>query len=116
MSLTLACLSHWGNAEELRTLLQEAGFGHVEVTPRSLEISLSSPERFVQLTVTGAATSVPSFMQMNPEGRSALVEAIAGELEPLIRSRTEGSKLLLPMATYMALASGATQSDSVRPR
>lgn len=105
-----------GNAEELRTLLQETGFGHVEVTPRSLEISLSSPERFVQLTVTGAATSVPSFMQMNPEGRSALVEAIAGELEPLIRSRTEGSKLLLPMATYMALASGATQSDSVRPR
>src|SRR3546814_1326010 len=90
------------NAEELRTLLQEAGFGHVEVTPRSLEISLPSPERFVQLTVTGAATSVPSFMKMNPEERSALFGAIAGELETLIRRRHEERKLVFPILTHIA--------------
>ena len=94
-----------GSAAELRTLLEEGGFRHVEVTPRSLEIRLPSPERFVQLTVAGAATSVPSFMRMDPEARSALVEAIAGELEPLIRSRTEGRELVFPMSTNLARAS-----------
>jgi SAM-dependent methyltransferase len=94
-----------GDANALRTLLQEAGFGHVEVTPRSLEIRLPSPERFVQITVTGAATSVPAFMRMSAETRSALVEAIAGELEQFIRSRTDGGELAFPMSTNMALAS-----------
>ena len=59
----------------------------------------------MQLTVAGAGTSVPSFKQMNPEARSALVEAIAGELEALIRSRTEGGELAFRMSTNMALAS-----------
>jgi SAM-dependent methyltransferase len=94
-----------GDAGELRALLREADFRHVDVTPRSLEIRLPSPERFVQITVTGAATSVPSFMQMNPEARSALVEAIADELEPLIRSRAEGGELVLTMSTNIALTS-----------
>jgi ubiquinone/menaquinone biosynthesis C-methylase UbiE len=93
-----------GDGEELRTLLQEADFRHVEVTPRSIDVRLPSPERFVQITVTGAATSVLSFMQMDPEARSALIEAVAGELEPLIRSGTEDGELVLPMSTNIALA------------
>jgi SAM-dependent methyltransferase len=92
-----------GDAGALRALLQEAGFGHIEITRRSLEIRLPSPERFVQLTVAGAATSVPAFISMSPEARSALVDAIAGELEPLIRSYTDGD-LRFPMSTHIALA------------
>ena len=59
----------------------------------------------MQLTVAGAATSVPAFMRMSPKARSALVEAIAGELDPLIRSRTEGGELALSMYTNIAPAS-----------
>jgi hypothetical protein len=92
-----------GYAGTLRAGLQEAGFGRIEITRRSLEIRLFSPERFVQLTVAGAATSVPAFISMSPEPRSALVDAIAGELEPLIRSYTDGD-LRFPMSTHMAFA------------
>ena len=53
------------DAEELRALLSDAGFQRTEVTPRSLDIHLPSPERFVQLTVLGAATSVPAFAQLD---------------------------------------------------
>ena len=48
------------DAEELRTLLSDAGFQRIAMTPRSLTIHLPAPERFVQLTVLGAATSIPS--------------------------------------------------------
>lgn len=78
-----------GDAGELRALFQEAGFGRIEVAPRSLEIRLPSPERFVQLTVSGAATSVPAFMRLSPEARSELVEAIAGDLAPVIEGYIE---------------------------
>jgi hypothetical protein len=42
---------------------------------------------------------------MAPEDRAALVAAIAGELQALIRSRTQGGQLIFSMSTHMALAS-----------
>jgi hypothetical protein len=93
-----------GDADELEGLLRETGFRRIEVTPRALEIRLPSPEHFVQLTVAGAATSVPAFIRMSPEARSKLVEAVAGELEPAIRSYSEGGELVFPMSTHIALA------------
>jgi ubiquinone/menaquinone biosynthesis C-methylase UbiE len=61
------------DADELRTLLGDAGFQSIEISPRSLNIHLPSPERFVQLTVLGAATSIPAFAQLDAAARSALV-------------------------------------------
>jgi SAM-dependent methyltransferase len=49
-----------GDPEELRMVLREGRFDRIEITPRSLAVSLPSPELFVQLTVRGAATSVPT--------------------------------------------------------
>lgn len=73
------------NAEELRTLLHDAGFRNVRIIERSLEIRLPAPERFVHLTVLGAATSIPAFSQMDSTTRTELVEAVTRETEPIIR-------------------------------
>lgn len=94
-----------GGAEELQALLQEAGFRQVDVTSRTLEVRFPSPDHFVRLSVTGAATSVPAFMQMNAEARSALIEAVAEELDPLIRSGIEDGELVFPLSTNIVHAS-----------
>lgn len=93
-----------GDAGELGSLLQEAGFRRIEVSPHSLDIRLPSPERFVQLTVAGAATSVPAFMRLSPDARSELVEAVAGGLHAMIDRDTEDGELVLPMSTHIASA------------
>ncbi len=92
------------DAEELRALLSTAGFQRIEITPRSLDIRLPSPERFVQFTVLGAATSIPAFTRLDTTARSALVEAIAGEIEPVVRRYSSGDELTFPMSTHIAVA------------
>ncbi len=92
------------DAEELRALLSDAGFQRTEVTPRSLDIHLPSPERFVQLTVLGAATSVPAFAQLDAAARSALVEAVTLETEAVAQRYRDGDKLTFPMSTHIAVA------------
>lgn len=95
--------SLWDDAE-LRTLLGDADFQRIEVTPRSLDIHLPSPERFVQLTVLGAATSIPAFAQLDSAARAALVDAVTGETEVVMQHYRDGDNLTFPMSTHIAVA------------
>jgi ubiquinone/menaquinone biosynthesis C-methylase UbiE len=92
------------DAEELRTLLANAGFPRIEIASRSLEIHLPEPERFVQLTVLGAASSVPAFGRLGEPARSALVEAVSQEANRVARRYSRGDTLAFPMSAHIALA------------
>jgi ubiquinone/menaquinone biosynthesis C-methylase UbiE len=93
-----------GDAEALRTLLGDAGLQRLAITPRSLQIHLPAPERFVQLTVLGAATSVPAFAHLETAARSALVEAVSSEAQAVAQRYREGDTLTFPMSTHIAVA------------
>ena len=103
LSDVASSFSLW-NAEELSALLSDSGFQRTGVTPRSLDIHLPSPERFVQLTVLGAATSVPAFARLDAAARGALVEAVALETEAVAQHYRVGSRLVFPMSTHIAVA------------
>jgi hypothetical protein len=92
------------DADELRTLLDNAGFQRIEIFPRSLNIHLPSRERFVQLTVLGAATSIPAFAELDAAARSALVEVVTDETELVTHRYHDGDKLIFPMYTHIAVA------------
>jgi ubiquinone/menaquinone biosynthesis C-methylase UbiE len=92
------------DAEELRTLLKEAGFERIAIMPRSLEVRLPTPERFVQLTVLGAATSVPAFARLDAAARGALVQAVSEETEPVAQRYRRGDTLALQMSAHIAAA------------
>lgn len=100
------------DAEELRTLLANAGFPRIEITSRSLEIHLPEPERFVQLTVLGAASSVPAFARLGEVARSALVEAVSQETNRMASRYSQGDKLAFPMSAHIALAHASSVSRS----
>jgi SAM-dependent methyltransferase len=92
------------DAEELRALLNDAGFKRADVTPRAIDVHLPSPERFVHLTVLGAATSVPAFAQLDATARMELVEAVAVETEAIAQHYRDGEKLTFSMSTHIAVA------------
>lgn len=91
------------DADELRVLLENTGFQRITVTPQSLEIRLPSPELFVQLTVTGAATSVPAFAHMDVATHTTLVAAVARELNPLFCSYIQVDELVISIHTHIAI-------------
>jgi SAM-dependent methyltransferase len=92
------------DADELRTLLSDAGFQRIAVTPRSLTMHLPAPERFVQLTVLGAATSIPAFAQLDAAARAALVAAVTNEIQAVAQRYRDGDTLTFPMFTHIAVA------------
>jgi hypothetical protein len=93
-----------GNADELRTLLSEAGLQHIALTPRSLTMHLPAPERFVQLTVLGAATSIPAVAHLDAAAHTALVAAVTSETQEVAQRYRDGNTLTFPMFTHIAVA------------
>jgi SAM-dependent methyltransferase len=92
------------SADELRTLLSDAGFQRLVMTPWSLTIHLPAPERFVQLTVLGAATSIPAVAHLDAAARAALVAAVTSETQAVAQRYRDGDMLTFPMFTHIVEA------------
>ena len=92
------------NSDELYTLLSGAGFQYIEITPRSLSIRMPEPERFVQFSILGAATSVPAFASMDAIERFALVEKVRAKTHAIIQGFRDGDSLAFSMETNIAIA------------
>jgi hypothetical protein len=96
--------------------LSDAGFRRITITPRSLDIRLPWPERFVELTVLGAATSVPAFARLDAAMRAAVVEAVGVTTRPVIeRYRGGGDTLAFPMFAHLALGYARDGGHRRRP-
>jgi SAM-dependent methyltransferase len=101
---TVAVSFSLGDAKELHTLLSDAGFQRLAMTPRSLTIHLPVPERFVQLTVLGAATSIPAVAHLDAAARAALVAAVTSETQGVAQRYRDGNTQTFPMFTHIAVA------------
>ena len=58
----------------------------------------------MELTVLGAATTIPAFAQLDTAARSALVETVSLEIEAVTQRYRDGDKLTFPMSTHIAVA------------
>lgn len=93
-----------GDADELRTLLDSAGFECMEIKPASLTVQFPSPERWVALTLFASAAVLPEFSEMDAESRSALVQTVGQEIDATLREYVEGDKVSFPMHAHIAVA------------
>jgi SAM-dependent methyltransferase len=92
------------DAEALRVLFVEAGFGNVEILPISTTVRFPEPERFVPLAVTSSAAAVPAFVELEAPERAALLETVRGEVEPIVREYREADAVTFPMFAHVAVA------------
>lgn len=65
---------------------------------------MPSPERFVELTVLGAASSVPAFARLGEKERAELVAAVSDETDRVAEHFRDGDALRFPMLTHIAVA------------
>jgi hypothetical protein len=93
-----------GDAEELRTFLEGAGFERIAIRPELLTVRLPSPERFSSLTVMAAASVVPLFAQLDRPARTALVETVKAEIDTTLQKYVEGDTVTVPLAAHIAVA------------
>jgi ubiquinone/menaquinone biosynthesis C-methylase UbiE len=93
-----------GDAEELRALLNEAGFERTRVTPRSLDVRFPTPERFVHLMVHAGAAVISAFRDQDAAARAALIQAVAQEVDPLLQRYRDDEMVRFPMSAHVAVA------------
>ncbi len=94
----------FGSADELRTLLDGAGFQTVTIEPVTRPVRFPVRDEFVRMTVLAAAAVIPDFAAMSEADRDALVEALARDLKPTLRDYEDGDGLAFPMIANVALA------------
>lgn len=93
-----------GDAGELHALLTTAGWERVDVQQATVRARFPQPARFVQLTILSSAAVLPVFAQMEPAARQSMIERVAHELEPTLRTVIEGNAVTFDIAINVALA------------
>lgn len=94
-----------GRSEDLQALLIDAGFPHREIEECSLDVRFPVPSRFVQITVLGAATSIPAFTRLGQSARLEVIDTISRELAPLIERYSRDDTLEFRMSTHLVVVS-----------
>jgi ubiquinone/menaquinone biosynthesis C-methylase UbiE len=93
-----------GDAEELRGLLESAGFVDVTVRARPYTVREPRSPQLIARLLASAAGLVPAYAALGTEKRAALAQAIEGEIGAALENYVEGEEQLYPMSAHIALA------------
>ena len=86
-------------AQEITSLVTDAGFNDVKVTTIERNMRFPLPEEYLPLHLAAMPISA-QFAAMDEESRASLINDIATELRPLV----SGDELVFPDAINMATA------------
>ncbi|HKI86724.1 MAG TPA: methyltransferase domain-containing protein [Thermoanaerobaculia bacterium] len=89
---------------ELRALLEDAGFEQIEVAQVENTVSFPQPGRFVLLTVVSGAAVVPKLAEMDAPSRSALAEEVTRDIQSDLEPYIDGDTVSFPMHANIAVA------------
>ncbi len=95
-----------GDADQLRELLEGAGFGSVEVESRSVEARFPSPETFARRMETAYGSVIPAFAR-DPVAFAAYLDRVEADSRELVQRYSDGESVSFSMATLLALAHAA---------
>ncbi|MCQ3938619.1 MAG: SAM-dependent methyltransferase [Chloroflexi bacterium] len=92
-----------GKAEQVRALLEEAGFSRIQIAPATVETRFHSPETFARNMETAYGAVIPAFV----EDRAAFMQfldAVERETQDLVRRYTQDGMVRFPMPANLAMA------------
>ena len=92
-----------GDADDLRTLLTDAGFRDIEIASRSIEARFATPGRFVERMEFAYAAVVPQFVE-DPDALAVYLEKIGRETKAIVERYREGDFIVAPMHIHIAVA------------
>jgi ubiquinone/menaquinone biosynthesis C-methylase UbiE len=92
-----------GDADELRGLLESAGFVDVTVTPRSHTVREPRSPQLVARSLTSMSGMLPGYAAMSADERAALAQSVQAEIEPGLQAFVEGDEQLYPQSVHVGL-------------
>lgn len=93
----------FGDADQLRTLFLDAGFGAVDIHAVSIEARFADADNFVERMEFAYAAVIPQFAQ-EPDTFRAYLDAIADDTRDIIAAYRDGDLVVVPMHANLAVA------------
>jgi ubiquinone/menaquinone biosynthesis C-methylase UbiE len=90
-----------GNADELRGLLINAGFQHIEIEPMSLTARFPNPDEFLAWEMDVDPATVPAMRHLDDHARQALMDSIRVEMDAILREVSEADHVVMPFHAFM---------------
>lgn len=100
----IAAAFSFGDPRALADLLSGAGFRDVAVEDVRHEVAFPEPERFIELTIRGAAAVIPAFALLDASIQSEMLADVRGMLDGAFSAHMRGGALVFPMAGNIATA------------
>jgi SAM-dependent methyltransferase len=85
-----------GDADELRTLLTNAGFQRVEIEPMSITARFPNPEAFLEWEMDVDPAAIPSMQHLDDPTRQAMLDSMRWEMGEALREVTEDGHVVIP--------------------
>lgn len=90
-------------ASELRALLEQAGFQHIEIEPISLDVQFADPDHFVDKLEYAYGAVIPAFVE-DRVAFARFVEAVAKESRDVVQRYRVGDTVTFPMHAHSTVA------------
>jgi ubiquinone/menaquinone biosynthesis C-methylase UbiE len=93
-----------GEADQLRALLADAGFGRVEIDPVSLTARFPNPDGFLAGEIEVDTAAIPSMQHLDAPARQAMVASIAADMTSSLREVTQDDHVVIQFHAHFASA------------
>ena len=93
-----------GDANELRTLLEDAGFRVVTIEPVAMTARFPNPEVFLAGEIDVDTAAIPAMQHLDRQARKEVTAAIREDMEVPLRAATEDEHVVLPFHAHVARA------------
>ena len=85
-----------GDATELRALLTQAGFEHVEIEAATMTARFPNPEAFLAGEIDVDTAAIPAMQHLDSKAREELTASIREEMEAPLREVTQDDHVVIP--------------------
>ncbi len=92
-----------GDTDELRALMERAGFRNVHIEQASMPARFPEPDQFLAGEIDVDTAAIPAMQRLDPDQRQEIVAAIGDEMERPLREVTEGNEVVLPFHANLAV-------------
>jgi ubiquinone/menaquinone biosynthesis C-methylase UbiE len=90
--------------DEIRQLLEDAGFQVIAIDYLAKESRFPDPEQGLRGHLLAATAGIPSFRQLDAGSRTELIDQIVSDLSDLIRANTVAGELVHAWHSHIAIA------------
>ena len=91
-----------GDAGELRRLLTEAGFRHVQIEPKSINARFPNPEEFLAWEIDVDPAAIPLMHNLDTPARQAIMEAIREDMRIPLHQVMQDDHVVIPFHAHIA--------------